>query len=61
MKLFWCQEIFFGNFDFINEFKNEFKDNNEKSYNWSRNGVAHKIDFSVAWPRSGRADSLGVK
>ena len=26
MKLFWCQEFFFVNFDFENECKNEFQD-----------------------------------
>ena len=31
MKSFWCQGIFFVNFDFKNGFKNEFEDNNEKS------------------------------
>ena len=36
---FGVKKFFFGNFDFINEFKNEFSDNNEKSHNWSRNGV----------------------
>ena len=30
MKGFWCQKIFSMNFDFKNECKNEFKDNNEK-------------------------------
>ena len=31
MKFFWCQGIFFVNFDFENVCKNEFEDNNEKS------------------------------
>ena len=31
MKFFWYEGIFFINFDFKNGFKNEFKDNNEKS------------------------------
>ena len=29
MKLFWCQEIFFGDFDIINGCENEFEHNNE--------------------------------
>ena len=61
MKLFWCQEFFFENFDFINEFKNEFKDNNEKSSRLSRNRVSHKIDFKAIRPRNGYTDSVGVK
>ena len=32
MKFFWFQGIIFMNFDFKNEWQNEFKDNNEKSY-----------------------------
>ena len=32
MKFFWCQGMFFVTFDFKNGFKNEFQDNNEKSY-----------------------------
>ena len=61
MKLFWCQEFFFENFDFINECKNEFKDNNEKSSSLSRNRVSHKIDFKAIRPRNGYTDSVGVK
>ena len=61
MKFFWCQEFFFMNFDYKNWWKNEFKDNNEKSCSWSRNRVSHKIDFKAQWPRNGHADSLGVK
>ena len=30
MKFFWCQGIFFRNFDFKNGCKNEFEDNNKK-------------------------------
>ena len=32
MKFFSCQGIFFVNFDIKNGCKNEFEDNNEKSY-----------------------------
>ena len=44
---------FFGvmNFDLKNDFKNEFKDNNEKSCSWYRNRVSQKIDFKAIWPR----------
>ena len=38
------------NFDFKNECKNEFKDNNEKSCSLSRNRISHKIDFKTAIP-----------
>ena len=31
-EIFWCQGIFFMNFDCKNGLKNEFKDNNETSY-----------------------------
>ena len=43
------------NFDFKNGFKNEFKNNNEKSCGWSR------IDFKAQWLRHGHADSVRVK
>ena len=59
--LFWCQGIFFMKFDLKNSCKNEFKNNNEKSCSWSRNGVSHKIDFKAVWPRNSHADSVGVK
>ena len=36
-------------FDLKNGYKNELKDNNEKSYSWSRNRVSHKIDFKAQW------------
>ena len=61
MKFFWCQEIFFINFDLKNGCKNEFKDNNEKSCCWSKKRVSHKIDFKTQWLRNGHADSVGVK
>ena len=51
----------FMNFDFTNEFKNEFKDNNEKSCSWSRNRISHKIDFKGEWPRNINADRVVVK
>ena len=44
---FWCQGIFFMNFDFQNECKNEFQDNNEKSCSWFKNRVPPKTDFRV--------------
>ena len=58
MKLFWCQEFFFGN---GNGSDNEFEDNNEKSCSLSRNRVSHKIDFKAVCPRSSHADSVRVK
>ena len=61
MKFFWCQGIFYMIFDFKNGFKNEFKDNDEKSCSWSRNRVSRKIDFKVQWLRNSHIDSVGVK
>ena len=61
MKFFGVKEFFFMNFDLKNGCKNEFKDNNEKSWNWSKNRVSHKNDFKAVWPRNGHADSVGVK
>ena len=58
---FLCQEIFSINFDFKNGCKNEFEDNNEKSYSRSRKRVCHKIDFKAVWPHNGHAASVGVK
>ena len=49
MKFFWCQGIFFVNFDFINGCKNEFEDNNEKSCSRLKNRVPLKIDFTADW------------
>ena len=40
MKFFWYQVIFFANFDFKNECKNEFEDNNEKSCGRIKNRVS---------------------
>ena len=48
------------NFDFENECKYEFKDNNEKSWSWSRNRVSHKIEFKAVRPRNGHAASVGA-
>ena len=45
MEFFWCQGIFFLNLNFKNGCKNEFQDNNEKSWSWFINGVSQKIDF----------------
>ena len=42
MKFFSCQGIFRMNFDWKNGCKNEFKDNNEKSWSWSRNKILTK-------------------
>ena len=60
-NFFWCQVIFFMNYDFKNGCRNEFKDNNEKSWSWSENSVAHKIDLKAVWPCDGHAASVGVK
>ena len=43
IKFFRCQGIFFVNFDFKNECKNEFEDNNEKSCSRFKNRVPLKI------------------
>ena len=48
------------NFYLENGCKNEFKDNNEKSFSWSKNRVSHKIDLKAVWLRNGYADSVGV-
>ena len=48
------------NFDLKKSYKNEFKDNNEKSCSWSRKTVSQKIDLKPVWPRNGDADSVGV-
>ena len=42
MKLFWCQDFFFENFEFINECKNEFEDDNEKSCSRFKKGLPLK-------------------
>ena len=67
MKIDLRNEFFFGvkeffpmNFDFKNRYKNEFKDDSEKSCRLSWNRVSHKIDYKVVWPLNGHADSLGV-
>ena len=60
MKFFGAKEFFYMIFDFKNDCRNEFKDNNKKSCSWSRNRVSHKIDFKVQWMRNGHADSVGV-
>ena len=54
------RNFFFMNFDLKNSWKNEFKDNKEKSCSWSRKRVSHKIDFKAVGPRNGHADSVGV-
>ena len=61
MKLFWCPKFVFVNFDFKNDCKNEFYDNNEKSCSRPRKRVSHKIDFKAVWPRNGHAASVRVK
>ena len=55
-----AKKFFYIIFDFKNGCKNEFKDNNEKSYSRSRNRVSRKIDFKVQWLRNSHADSVGV-
>ena len=45
MKFFGVKEFFRMHFDFKNGCKNEFKDDNEKSWSWFRKRVPHKIDF----------------
>ena len=57
---FGAKEFFYIIFDNKNGCKNDFKDNNEKSYSWSRNRVSRKIDFKVLWLRNSNADSVGV-
>ena len=59
-NFFGLKEIFFMTFDLKNGCKNEFEDNNEKLYSWSRNRVSHKIDLKAVWPRNGHADSVEV-
>ena len=50
MKFFRCQEIsFFVNFDFKNECKNEFQDNNEKSCSGFKKSVRLNNDFRADW------------
>ena len=39
MKFFWCQGIFFVNFDFKNECKSEFEDNDKTSCSRFKNRV----------------------
>ena len=61
MKFFWRHGIFYMIFVFKNGFKNEYKDNNEKSCSWSINRVSREIDFKVRWLRNSHADSVGVE
>ena len=62
LKIFFgFKEFTFGNFDFQNGCKNEFKDNNEKSCNRSRKRGSHQIDFEAVGPRNGHADNMSVK
>ena len=61
MKFFGAKEFFYMIFGFKNGYKNEFKDNNEKSCSWSRNRVTRKIDSKVQWLRNSHADSVRVK
>ena len=49
MKFFWCQEIFFREFDFKNGCRNDFEDNNEKSCSPFKNKFPLKIDFRDDW------------
>ena len=48
-------------FYFKNDWKNEFKDNKEKTCSWSRNRVSRKISFKFQWLRNSHADSVGVQ
>ena len=59
-NFFGVEEFFRMNFYFKNWCKNEFNDNNEKSWSLSRNRVSHKIDFTGVWPLNGHAASVGV-
>ena len=59
--LLLLKKFFFMNFHFKNGCENEFKDHNEKSYNWSRHKVSQKFDFKAVWTRNGHADNVGVK
>ena len=47
MKFFWCQEFFFVNFDFRNDCKNEFQDNNENYTADLKRGSPLKIDLKA--------------
>ena len=49
MKFFWCQGIFFVNFDFKNRCKNKFEDNNEKPCSRFKTRIPLKIDFKTDW------------
>ena len=49
---FLVSKNFYHEFWFLKWMTNEFKDNNEKSFSWSRKRVSHKIDF--------KAESVGV-
>ena len=59
MKFFGVKKFSFLNFDYKNGCKNEFQNDNEKSCNWFRNRVFHKIFFKAVCPCN--ADSGGVK
>ena len=57
-EFFSCQGIFFRNFDFKNECKNEFEDNNEKLLSWSRKAVSHKFYFTTVWTHESMPTTL---
>ena len=61
MIFFGFKEFFAMNFDLKNGCKNEFKDNYEKLWSWSRNRVSQKIDFKSLLPRNGHAANVGIK
>ena len=58
---FFRANNFFPDFGFKNGCKNEFKDKSEKSCSWSRNRISPEIESKAVFPRSGHADSVGVK
>ena len=60
MKFFWCQEIFYVNFDFKNGCQNDFEDNNEKSCSRFKNRVPPQNRFQSRLDSRIHPDSLGV-
>ena len=61
MKFFWCQGIFFVNFDFKNTCKNEFEDNNEKTCSRFKNESPLKIDFRADWTHESNPTAWELK
>ena len=52
--VFFGVKDFFINFDFKNEYKNKFQDNNEKSWSRFKNRIPSKIDFRVVGPHKSK-------